>query len=669
MGAPIDRSPTPEAVTGRVSLLFFGDVSTPFSAAIGQRVSAEGGTAELFHVATPEAVLARLESAARSGNAPQVVVGPGDPDRDGARRTLAGWRRVVGDLEWVRIGDPSSLGRREEPGQHALPDGTTPACAAAWVVEIARRVDQARRFRLDLERERCEREMRSAEIRETESQFAAAFRSLPVPLALVTPDRGRVVEANDRLLQMVGRDVLGMVGYTLEESGCLLESETWRRLLRRVSVEERVRDEPLGMRCGTRILETRVTMEPIGLPDSRLLLVIIDDQTERLALEGQLRHSQKLEAVGQLAAGVAHDFNNLLTVIDGYTGLLLARTELDEEVADDVRRIAQASESASALTRKLLAFSRKQVLQPRPVPLNEHVLSLQDMLTRLIGEQVELRFELGPGAPTVMGDPSGIEQVILNLALNARDAMPQGGVVTIGTKVREWSSLQPVGEGIRPGPFLELSVADSGTGMTEEVRSRIFEPFFTTKEPGKGTGLGLSTVLAIIRQHGGWVDVRSRPGEGTLVAAYFPVVPQAVPEARKDPNRTAPVPAGLRVLLVEDEESVRSYARIVLTRAGFEVSEAENGDAALELWHRNNGAFGLVVTDMIMPGSLTGGALALALRRESPGVPILFISGYSAEVAGSDLVKESVFLAKPFSPGALLSKVHGCLEATAAASA
>jgi two-component system cell cycle sensor histidine kinase/response regulator CckA len=660
-GASI-RTATGLPETATLSILILGG-GQPDPASSSWPSAAAGVPLELVHVAEPGAVARRLLELARSGRPPQLVLAGPTLPLSHVRKLLWEWRSVIGDLEVLLVGAPGFAARREEPCIQVVPSGLQPDLVALVAGGIAQRVAQGRSLRLELERERCEREVRSAEIRETESRFAAAFRCLPVPLALLTPDRGRVHEANDRLLQLLGRDVLGLVGYTFEESGCLLDPYAWRGLLERFALEERVRDQPLPLRCGSRILDTRVSMEPLGLPDSRLLLLIIDDQTERLALERQLRHSQKLEAVGQLAAGVAHDFNNLLTVIDGYTGLLLAREDLDGEVVDDVKKIGQASESASALTRKLLAFSRKQVLQPRPVQLNEHVLSLQDMLTRLIGEQVELRFELGPGAPTVLGDPSGIEQVILNLALNARDAMPAGGVVTIGTLVRELAAPMPRNaDPAPPGRYLELSVSDTGTGMTEEVRARIFEPFFTTKEPGKGTGLGLSTVLAILRQHGGWIDVRSRLGEGTVVTAYFPVIETVAPSVQRVPVPSLPAVSGRKVLLVEDEESVRSYARIVLTRAGFQVTEAENGDTALELWKGTDGGFGLVVTDMIMPGSLSGGALALELRRGNPKVPILFISGYSAELSDHELVHESVFLAKPFSPGALLAKVQSCLQ-------
>ena len=609
-------------------------------------------------------VASALEEHSRRGEPPGVVIAPAIPAAvpDGL---VEAWRARVGDLHALFLGGEAGAAEPMD-GMEFVPEDTAAEMVARLAVQMALRAALVREHRSATELQRCEGDIRTAEIHDSEARFAAAFRCVPMPLALLTQDRGRVLDANDLFLRLLGKDILGLVGRSLEESGCVADPVRWRHLLERLGALERLRDEPFPLRCGARILETRISAEPLGLEDAPCILLTVDDQTERVALENQLRHSQKLEAVGQLAAGVAHDFNNLLTVIDGYTGLLLLREDLPPSVREDVRKIAHASESASALTRKLLAFSRKQVLQPRPVRLNEHVLALQDMLTRLIGERVELRFELGPGAPTVLGDPSGLEQVILNLALNARDAMPSGGVVTIGTAIRSVGAAEPGrSREARPGRFLELSVSDTGNGMPDDVKARIFEPFFTTKEPGKGTGLGLSTVMAIVRQHGGWIEVRSQPGEGALFAAYFPLtesrdLPAGTPAAPLEPDGRP-----LTVLLVEDEESVRSFARIVLQRAGYRGFEAENGDAALELWRRSGGGFGLVLTDMIMPGTLSGGTLAAELRKEQPGLPILFMSGYSAELVGNDLVTEAVFLPKPFSPGALLAKVRSCVPAQA----
>jgi signal transduction histidine kinase len=575
---------------------------------------------------------------------------------------IQSWRARVPDLQVLLTG-PEETFLEDVDGVEMLPAPASAALVAAVAVQIALRVAVGRDHRRVAERERIEREVQTAAIRDSEARFAAAFRSVPIPLALLTQDRGRVLDANDLFLGLLGKDVLGLVGRTLEECGCVADPNQWRSILDRLADLDRLRDEPLRLRSGTRCLETRVSAEPLGLEDAPCILLAVEDQTERVALENQLQHSQKLEAVGQLAAGVAHDFNNLLTVIEGYTGLLLMRDDLPPSAREDVRKVAHASESASALTRKLLAFSHKQVIQPRPVRLNEHILALQDMLTRLIGERVELCFELGPGDPTVLGDPSGLEQVILNLALNARDAMPSGGVVTIGTGVRTLDELEfGPGSRARAGRFLELVVSDSGIGMSEEVRARIFEPFFTTKEPGKGTGLGLSTVQSIVHQHGGWIEVRSRPGDGTHFAVYFPLAPSELPTVR--PGSPVEILEGgpLTILLVEDEESVRSYARIVLKRAGYQVIEAETGDSALDLWRSSEAEIGMVLTDMIMPGSLTGGMLAERLRQERADLPILFMSGYSAELTVNELVTEAVFLPKPFSPGALMAKVRHVLE-------
>lgn len=377
---------------------------------------------------------------------------------------------------------------------------------------------------------------------------------------------------------------------------------------------------------------------------------------------GAARHSQKLEAVGRLAAGVAHDFNNLLTVIDGYTGLLLQRQDLQPAVRDDVRKIAHAAESAGALTRKLLAFSSKQPLQPRPVELNSQVLALQEMMARLVGDAVEMRFELGPGDPTVNGDPGGIEQIILNFVLNARDAMPNGGVVTIRTAIHTILFADVLyHHEARPGRFVELAVEDTGIGMDQATQARIFEPFFSTKEPGKGTGLGLSTVREIVKLHGGWVEVSSRPGQGACFKAQFPLSEPDAGVSMARPRAAEPGQA-ITVLLVEDEDTVRSLGRLILKRAGYHVIEAPNGDAALQIWKQRGQEVGMVLTDMIMPGALSGGSLARELRKDRPEVPILFTSGFSAEVVNGDLLAHEVFLPKPYGPGTLLEKVRECLE-------
>jgi signal transduction histidine kinase len=377
---------------------------------------------------------------------------------------------------------------------------------------------------------------------------------------------------------------------------------------------------------------------------------------------GAARHSQKLEAVGRVAAGVAHDFNNLLTVIDGYTGLLLQKPDLQPSAREDVRKIAHAAESAAALTRKLLAFSSRKPLQPRPVELNSQVLALQEMLTRLVGDGVEMRFELGPGNPTVNGDPAGIEQIILNFLLNARDAMPNGGVVKIRTAVHTISFGEMLSHSdARPGRFVELAVEDTGIGMDRATQGRIFEPFFSTKEPGKGTGLGLSTVKEIVKLHGGWVEVTSKPGEGSCFKAQFPLSETA--DSPVERRSAAPASGqAVTVLLVEDEDTVRSLGRLILRRAGYQVIEAVNGDTALEIWKERCPEIGMVLTDMIMPGALGGRDLARELRKDRPDIPVLFTSGFSAEVVNGDLLAQELFLPKPYGPAALIEKVRECLE-------
>jgi PAS domain S-box-containing protein len=393
--------------------------------------------------------------------------------------------------------------------------------------------------------------------------------------------------------------------------------------------------------------------------------VIARDITERRHLEEQLRHSQKMEAVGLLAGGVAHDFNNLLTVIGGRSALLLERGDLSGAVLADVDLIRRTADRAAALTRQLLAFSRKQVLDPRPVELNTLVGGVVPMLRRLIGEDIELVIVAGPDLGHVVADPGQVEQVIMNLVVNARDAMPDGGTVRIETARRELTQDVLHAQGrVPPGPYTALIVQDAGHGMDEATLSRIFEPFFTTKEPGKGTGLGLSTVHGIVHQSGGHIGVDSAPRRGTTFTIYFPRVG---PGAAATEAATASVPDASRgtetVLLVEDEEDVRELTSEILQRVGYTVLETGDPLEALTVAERRGGAIDLLVTDMVMP-AMGGSELAERLRATCPGLRVLYMSGYAKDmnVPGGADGPGSRFLQKPFTPQDLARKVRETLS-------
>jgi PAS domain S-box-containing protein len=389
------------------------------------------------------------------------------------------------------------------------------------------------------------------------------------------------------------------------------------------------------------------------------------DITERRQLEEQLRQAQKMEAVGRLAGGVAHDFNNLLTAITGYTDMVREDLDPGDPHRADLDEVRGAADRAAALTRQLLAFSRRQVLQPQVLDLNEVVRGLEKLLRRIIGEDVILDARLTPDLPGVRADPGQIEQVIVNLAVNSRDAMPGGGRLTIETSQvsldQEYADSHP---GVRPGRYVLVAVTDTGQGMDQETQLHAFEPFFTTKTSGKGTGLGLATVYGIVRQSEGHVAAYSEVGVGTTMKVYLPEVEGAAESLAPHVTET-PAPSGAEtVLLVEDEEGVAKLARKVLERQGYTVLRARDGAEAVALGQAHPGLIDLLVTDVVMPG-MGGPEAADLLRRLRPALRILFMSGYADQaVTGHRILDPSVpYLQKPFTPEALARKVRDVLDA------
>jgi two-component system cell cycle sensor histidine kinase/response regulator CckA len=410
---------------------------------------------------------------------------------------------------------------------------------------------------------------------------------------------------------------------------------------------------------------------PLLTEDGRFtgILCLAQDVTGRRRLEEQLRQAQKMEAVGRLAGGIAHDFNNLLTVINGYSGLLLDALTGDDSRRDLAAEVLRAGERAAALTRQLLAFSRQQVVAPRLLDLNSVVADMEKMLRRVIGEDVELATSLQPGLRPIKADPGQVEQVLMNLAVNARDAMPQGGRLTIETRnVNLDESYVRVRPDVRPGPYVLLAVSDTGHGMTAEVKARLFEPFFTTKEAGLGTGLGLATVYGIVKHSGGHIEVYSEPGAGTTFKVYLPRAEGVGKPGRSYQGEMVSPQGSETILVAEDEEGVRSLICAVLRGQGYLVLEAGNGEEALALCERHEGPIDLLVTDVVMPG-LGGRQLAERLAglhpRCFPQVRVLYLSGYTDDaVVRHGVLHEQVhFLQKPFSPVALAQKVREVLDA------
>jgi two-component system cell cycle sensor histidine kinase/response regulator CckA len=431
-------------------------------------------------------------------------------------------------------------------------------------------------------------------------------------------------------------------------------------------LEAREKSTPVEYRCrhsnGTwRTLQSFGKMMR-GAADDKLVVVNSRDVTDSRALEEQLRQSQKMEAIGQLSGGVAHDFNNLLTVIKGHIGLLRAKGQITPEITGAIQQIDDAANRAANLTRQLLTFSRQQVMETSDLNLTGVVVNLTKMLRRLLSENIEMEVITADVPLPIKADEGMVEQVLLNLVVNARDAMPKGGRLLVGTTKADFDDT--AAHPARPGSFSCLSVTDTGTGIAPEILPRIFEPFFTTKGVGRGTGLGLATVYGVMQQHHGWVTVESWVGQGTTFRVYFPRQAVELPQVSAGPVATS-LPGGHEgILLVEDESTVREIAHAALTGLGYRVFPATSGVAALQVWEAHRHEIDMLLTDLVMPEGITGRDLGVRLRESEPGLPIVYMSGYSYDVAGDDFVlKEGVnYLPKPFDLASLAKIVRAMLD-------
>jgi nitrogen-specific signal transduction histidine kinase len=406
-----------------------------------------------------------------------------------------------------------------------------------------------------------------------------------------------------------------------------------------------------------------VIRDAVGLPIRTL--ATIEDITERKLLETRVQQAQKMEAIGQLAGGVAHDFNNILAAMIMQAELAAAAQDLPPQAREGLVEIRRAAERAANLTRQLLLFGRRQVMQKRALDLNEIVAGLAKMLQRIIGEDIRLQLDLHPAALVVDADAGMLDQVVMNLAVNARDAMPDGGrlLIETGETVLDADCARLHAEA-KPGAHVWLSVSDTGGGIPPEVLPRIFEPFFTTKEVGKGTGLGLATVFGIVKQHQGWIEVESEPGRGAHFHIFLPAT--ATPAAAPHPPPAKPKPRGgtETIFVVEDDTPLRAATRKLLSRNGYTVLEAANGAEALEHWEQYRGRVALLLTDLVMPSGVSGQDLARHLRQDEPDLKIIFTSGYSAEIAarGIELQPGQNFVQKPCPPDQLLESIRRCLD-------
>ncbi len=510
----------------------------------------------------------------------------------------------------------------------------------------------------------AELEASNARLRLSEERFAKAFRASPVPLAIQTLVGQRFVDVNDAFLALAGFSRAELLGRTPLELRLCIDYET--RIRERIAEGKPIRDVAAQISThGGELLDTLISIERLTLSDEVHTLMMVQDISDRLRLEHQLRQAQKMEAIGQLAAGVAHDFNNMLTIIQGHASLQLAAAGLSKDTVESLEQITLAADRAANLTRQLLAFSRRQIMRPRALRVNDLLDEVTSMLRRLIGENIEFCCELAEELPAVWADSTGIEQVLMNLTLNARDALPRGGRITIATQTATVTAAEAERDANkRSGEYVVLSVQDNGIGMDETTRAHIFEPFFTTKDVNKGTGMGLATVYGIVSQHDGWIDVQTARGSGSTFRVFLPATDQIAEETGRDYFEPMFTDGAHTILIVEDDEAVRSMVKDVLEHHSYRVLEAEHAGAALEVARAHRDDIDLLLTDMVMPGDLDGLHLAKTLLAEMPSLKVIYTSGYSAELFGSDEdLEEGVnYLPKPYPTARLLTIVQSALQ-------
>jgi PAS domain S-box-containing protein len=508
-----------------------------------------------------------------------------------------------------------------------------------------------RRKKLPAVRRRLSMESRAAATRDIQALFDQA----PQPMWVAARKAGRIVRVNEA--------ALALYGYTREEFLELTASD----------IEPKKPEQEPGrsrfarhVRKSGAVLEVEVNCTQTTIRGDDVEIVAVSELSHRRQWEDRVVQAERMAAVGLLAGGVAHDFNNLLTIITGYSQILLSSLADSDVHRPAVDQILRASERAANLTRQLLAFSRKQKLQLKVIEVNALVQGMTTMLRRLIGEDIELHVKLSPETGRILADPGQIEQVIMNLAVNARDAMPDGGALTVETAIIELDNEYTASHiNVRPGAYVLLAVSDNGAGMDAETQSRLFEPFFTTKAQGRGTGLGMSTVFGIVKQSGGNIEVYSEPGRGTSVKVYFPRAEADAHTERseRDESTAQHRAGGETILLVEDEDAVRMLVRKTLERQGYNVLDAPHAKEARRISRAHHGPIHLLITDVVMPQE-SGRQLAEWMLTERPEIKILYMSGYTDHaIVNSGVIHSDVaFIQKPFAPAALARKVREALE-------
>ncbi|MEX2264267.1 MAG: PAS domain S-box protein [Bryobacteraceae bacterium] len=523
---------------------------------------------------------------------------------------------------------------------------------------------KGRRVFVSAIRDITNRRLMEEALNESEEKFSKAFQSNPAAITITDLATKSVLEVNESFEEITGYrrdDVVGRGWADVE----LWENPPDRdNFLARLLAEGKLRNWEFGFRKKSGdVSRGLLSAELIEIDDKLCAITTVVDITERFQLESQLRQAQKLESLGRLAGGVAHDFNNLLTIINGYSDVILNAPRQNDPVYSYVQEIKKAGEHAAGLTKQLLAFSRKQVIEPRPLDVNTIVADAKRMLHRLIGEDIELTTTLDPLLPQVMADPDQIQQVIMNLVVNARDAMTDGGKLDIATTSVDLDARAVAAHpDAAPASYVVMTVTDSGIGMDEKTLQSAFEPFFTTKEPGRGTGLGLSTVYGIVRQNGGWIDVRSEVGRGTSFSIYLPRLDACAVPARTGSDKPQTLHTGGTVLVVEDNGDVRRVTKALLEASGYHVLEAANSSEAFALEKEHSAEIHLLLTDVILPG-MNGKILSDQLRALRPKLKVLFTSGYTADMISRRGVIEPgvAYLPKPFTLESLAAKVRDVL--------
>jgi two-component system cell cycle sensor histidine kinase/response regulator CckA len=513
-------------------------------------------------------------------------------------------------------------------------------------------------------RDVSERRLAEKKLQESEQRYRTLFESAGDAIFLLNPER-IIIDCNSRTLEMFGHPREQIIGMHIARLHPARQPDGSDSLLK--GKEKNVAAlagesqffEWRHVRVDGTFFDAEVTLNRVELGSGMHLLAMVRDISQRKKLEEQLRQAQKMEAIGILAGGVAHDFNNILSTIVGYGSLLQRKLENDEQMNGYIERILGASERAANLTSSLLAFSRKQEIELLAIDLNDVIYGFHKILARLIGEDIDFKLNLASRSLVVDADVRQIEQVLMNLANNSRDAMPRGGRLTISTAAL---SLDPAPGDLPPGSYAAVAVADSGLGMEKEVQAHIFEPFFTTKEVGKGTGLGLAIVYGIVKNHGGVVAVDSTPGRGTTFTLYLPLKAQSI---KKEERRKADqIPGGSEtILLIEDDPAVRQVTRSVLEEFGYSVLEAADGIAAQDIFRKERERIGLVLCDLIMP-KLNGRETVAEIRKMKKGVRAIFMSGYTAGIIADKGIADSRMhlLLKPLNPGEMLSKIRAVLD-------